>query len=164
MRKESGKSSSWLWVLCVFSIFHPNMGSNLCYFPLKSVILFFWNPSTSQLIHNGVRLFLKKIVLFMILQRFMIDFHKGNFKSEQLFFFVYEHTLSPRLSADQSLVVLQSNLALRNCLIRNKLVLRNHFLWPICYLLHMDKELLALRNHFRVTKKFLIAKFDCSWK
>ena len=33
--EESGKSSSWLWVLCVFSIFHPNMGSNLCYFPLK---------------------------------------------------------------------------------------------------------------------------------
>ena len=110
-----------------------------------------------------MRLFLKKIVLFMIyvLQRFMIDFHKGNFKSEQLFFFVYEHTLSPRLSADQSLV-LQSNLALRNCLIRNKLVLRNHFLWPICHLLHKDKELLALRNNFRATKKFLIAKVDCT--
>ena len=55
----------------------------------------------------------------------------------------------------------QSNLALRNCLIRNKFVLRNHFLWPICHLLHKDKELLALRNNFRVTKKFLIAKFDC---
>ena len=25
-----------------------------------------------------------------------------------------------------------------------------------------DKELLALRNNFRVTKKFHIAKFDCS--
>ena len=35
----------------------------------------------------------------------MKDFHKGNIKSEQLFFFVYEHTLSPRLSADQSLVL-----------------------------------------------------------
>ena len=27
-----------------------------------------------------------------------------------------------------------------------------------------DKEHLALRNNFRVTKKFLIAKFDCSSK
>ena len=51
-------------------------------------------------------------------------------------------------------------MAIRNCLIRNKLVLRNHFLWPICYLLHKDKELLELRNNFRATKKFLIAKFD----
>ena len=56
---------------------------------------------------------------------------------------------------------IQSNLAIRNGLIRNKLVLRNHFLWPICHLLHKDKELLALRNNFRATKKFLIAKFDC---
>ena len=52
--------------------------------------------------------------------------------------------------------------SLYNTYIRNKLVLRNHFLWrPICHLLHKDKELLALRNNFRVTKKFLIAKFDC---
>ena len=29
-------------------------------------------------------------------------------------------------------------------------------------LLHKDKELLALRNNFRVTKKFLITKFDCT--
>jgi hypothetical protein len=57
---------------------------------------------------------------------------------------------------------IQSNLALRNCLIRNKLVLRNHFPWPICNLLHKDKEHLALRNNFRVTKEFLITKFDCS--
>ena len=56
---------------------------------------------------------------------------------------------------------IQSNLAIRNGSIRKKLVLRNHFLWPICHLLHKDKELLALRNNFRVTKKFLIAKFDC---
>ena len=42
--------------------------------------------------------------MIYVLQRFMIDFHKGNFKSEQLFFFVYEHTLSSTLSADQSLV------------------------------------------------------------
>ena len=59
-------------------------------------------------------------------------------------------------------IVVQSNLAIRNGLIRNKLVLRNHFLWPICHLLYKDRELLALRNNFRVTKKFLIAKFDCS--
>ena len=62
------------------------------------------------------------------------------------------------------LPLIQSNLAIRNGLIRNKLVLRNHFLWPICHLLHKDKELLALRNNFRATKKFLIAKFDCSSK
>jgi hypothetical protein len=58
-------------------------------------------------------------------------------------------------------LVVQSNLAIRNGLIRSKLVLRNHFLWPICHLLHKDKELLAIRNNFRATKKFLIAKFDC---
>ena len=28
----------------------------------------------------------------------------------------------------------------------------------------LDKELLALRNNFRATKKFLIAKFDCNTK
>ena len=49
-----------------------------------------------------------------------------------------------------------------NSLIRNKLVLRNHFPWPICHLLHKNKEHLALRNNFWVTKKFLIAKFDCT--
>ena len=32
--------------------------------------------------------------------------------------------------------LLQSNLVIRNGLKRNKLVLRNHFLWPICHLLH----------------------------
>ena len=53
-------------------------------------------------------------------------------------------------------------MTIRNSLIRNKLVLRNHFLWPICHLLHKDKERLASRNNFRVTKKFLIVKFDCS--
>ena len=54
----------------------------------------------------------------------------------------------------------QSNLAIRNGLIRNLLILRNHFPWPICHLLHKDKEHLASRNNFRVTRKFLIAKFD----
>ena len=33
---------------------------------------------------------------------------------------------------------------------------------PFVNLLHKDKEHLALRNNFRVTKKFLITKFDCS--
>ena len=56
-------------------------------------------------------------------------------------------------------VLAQSNLAIRNSLIRNKLVLRNHFLWSICHLLQKNKELLALRNQ-RATKNFLIAKFD----
>ena len=53
---------------------------------------------------------------------------------------------------------------IRNGLIENKLVLRNHFVWPICHLLHKDKELLAIRNNFRATLKFLIAKFDCTSK
>ena len=56
---------------------------------------------------------------------------------------------------------LQSNLVIRNVLIRNKLVLRNHFPKPIFNLLHKDKTLLALRNNFRVTNKFLITNFDC---
>jgi hypothetical protein len=55
----------------------------------------------------------------------------------------------------------QSNLVIRNVLIRNKLVLRNHFPWPIVNLLHKDKEHLALSNNSRATKKFLITKFDC---
>ena len=43
---------------------------------------------------------------------------------------------------------------------REQLVLKNHFPWPIVNLLHKDKEFLAWRNNFRVTKKFLITKFD----
>ena len=66
----------------------------------------------------------------------------------------------PHYTNSQNLI--QSNLAIRNSLIMNKLVLRNHFLWLICHLLHKDKELFALRNNFRETKKFLIAKFDCT--
>ena len=58
--------------------------------------------------------------------------------------------------------ILQSNFAISNGLIRNLLVLKNHFPWPICHLLHKDKEHLALRNNFRATRKFLIAKFDCT--
>ena len=45
--------------------------------------------------------------------------------------------------------------------IKNKLVLRNHFPWPICNLLHKHKEHLAFKENIRVTKKFLITKFDC---
>ena len=60
--------------------------------------------------------------------------------------------------------VIQSNLVIRNILIRNKLVLRNHFSWPIANLLPKNKEHLTLRNNFRVTKKFLITKFDCKLK
>ena len=56
--------------------------------------------------------------------------------------------------------MVQSNLVIRNVLIRNKLVLRNHFPRPNANLLHKDKELLALRNNFRVTETFLITKFD----
>ena len=47
-----------------------------------------------------------------------------------------------------------------NIVIRNKLVLRNHFPWPTVNLLHKNKEHLALRNNFRVTIKFFFAKFD----
>ena len=71
------------------------------------------------------------------------------------------NTFKSKIYLNSFYFLIQSNLAIRNGLIRNKLVLRNHFLWPICHLLHKDKELLALRNNFRVTKKFLIAKFDC---
>ena len=60
----------------------------------------------------------------------------------------------------RGLLKVQSNLAIRNGLIRNKLVLGNHFPWPICHLLDKVKELLALRKNFRANKKFLIAKFD----
>ena len=63
----------------------------------------------------------------------------------------------------QNIIKVQSNSVIRNGFIWNKLVLRNRFLWPICHLLHKDKELLAL-NNFRATKKFLIAKFDCITK
>ena len=35
-----------------------------------------------------------------------------------------------------------------NLVIRNKLVLRNHFPWPNANLLHKDREHLALRNNF----------------
>ena len=61
-----------------------------------------------------------------------------------------------------SVNILSHALAIRNGLIRNLLVLRNYFPWPIWHLLHKDKELLALRNNFRATKRFLIAKFDCT--
>jgi hypothetical protein len=60
--------------------------------------------------------------------------------------------------------IIQSNLVIRNILIRNKLVLRNHFTWPICHFLHKDKKHLALRNYFRLAKKLLITKFDCTIK
>ena len=51
---------------------------------------------------------------------------------------------------------IESNLAIRNGLIRNKLVLRNHFLRPICHLLLKDKELLALRNNLGRPKSSLL--------
>ena len=63
-----------------------------------------------------------------------------------------------------TILFVQSNLVIRNVLIRNKLALRNHFQWPIENLLHRDKEHLALRYNFRVTKKFLNTKFDCIFK
>ena len=51
--------------------------------------------------------------------------------------------------------LLQSNLVIRNGLIRNKLVLRNHFPWPNTNLLHKDKKHLALRNSLGWPKIFL---------
>ena len=76
-------------------------------------------------------------------------------KSKEVTNILKQTRVSPLIC--QVRVLLQSNLA-----IRNKLVLRNHFLWPSASLLHKDKEHLALRNNFRVTKKFPIAKFDCT--
>ena len=43
-----------------------------------------------------------------------------------------------------------------------KFLFRNIVTFFDFHLLHKDKELLALRNNFRATKKFLIAKFDCT--
>ena len=45
---------------------------------------------------------------------------------------------------------------------KEQMGVKEPFLWPNTNLLHKDKELLALRNNFRVTKKFLITKFDCN--
>ena len=59
-----------------------------------------------------------------------------------------------------SYYMVQSNLVIKNVLVRNKLVLRNHIPRPIANL-HKDKEHLAIRKNFRVSKKFLITKFDC---
>ena len=50
-------------------------------------------------------------------------------------------------------------MVIRNVLIRNKLVLRNYFPWPIANLLHIDKEHLALKNN---SEEFPIVKFDCT--
>ena len=63
--------------------------------------------------------------------------------------------------ASNPLLTIQSTLAIRNSLIRNKLVLRNISRDQFAiYLIKIFKELLALRNNFRATIKFLIAKFD----
>ena len=43
-----------------------------------------------------------------------------------------------------------------------KELLSTYILRPIVNLLSKDREHLALRNNFRETKKFLIAKFDCT--
>ena len=43
----------------------------------------------------------------------------------------------------------------RNGSIRNKLVLRDQFPWPICHSLYKDKKHLASRDNFRVTKRSL---------
>ena len=45
-------------------------------------------------------------------------------------------------------------------MLQSKVVIRNKC-DQFDSLLHKDKEHLALRNNFRVTKKFFIAKFDC---
>ena len=55
---------------------------------------------------------------------------------------------------DELSFIVQSNLVIRNVMIRNKLVLRNNFPWPNAFLLHNDKDLLALRNNFRVYVDF----------
>ena len=47
---------------------------------------------------------------------------------------------------------------------KEKIGVKGPFSMTIINLLHTDKELLALRNNFRVRKKFLITKFDCIGK
>ena len=44
---------------------------------------------------------------------------------------------------------------------KEQIGIKEPFPVTICHSLHKDKELLALRDNFRATKKFLIAKFDC---
>ena len=87
-------------------------------------------------------------------------------KNPTLHFYLFCNFCTTSKFISTSMVIremrVQSNLAIRNCLIRNRLVLRNHFLWPICQLLYKDKENLALRHNFRATRKFLIPKFDCT--
>jgi hypothetical protein len=45
---------------------------------------------------------------------------------------------------------------------KEQIGIKEPFPVTFCHFLHKDKELVALRNNLRSTKKFLIAKFDCS--
>jgi hypothetical protein len=80
------------------------------------------------------------------------------------FLLKYLERLSDVQKLKKTLVTLRtsSNVVIRNGFIRNKLVLKNHFLCPIANLLYKNKEQLTLRNNFKMTKKFLITKFDCT--
>ena len=59
----------------------------------------------------------------------------------------------------------KSNLALfKELFDKEQIGIKEPFPVTNFYLLHKDKELLALRNNFRATKKFLIAKVDYNCK
>ena len=47
---------------------------------------------------------------------------------------------------------------------KEQIGVKEPFLVTCANLLHKDKEHLALRNNLRVTKKFLITSFDCTFK
>ena len=100
----------------------------------------------------------QNVITFMI-----IDLVKSNLGSltNYIHFILFYISVAVFYNLWTSMYI-QPNLVIRNGLIRNKLVLRNHFLRPIVSLLHKDKEHLVLKNNFRVTQKFLITKFDCT--
>ena len=108
-------------------------------------LIFFLNITCKILCYFGIFAWF----LHAFLQNTMIKMQNSNFQKRSWVFL-------------RKKLIIQSNLVIRNVLLRNKLISRNHFPWPNANLLHKDQEHLSLRNNFSVTKKFLIAKFDCS--
>jgi hypothetical protein len=131
---------------------------------LKFEINFVWNfqniISQREKRRERPEAFISTLKKIEIWNKFCLEFPKYNFskkEEERKARGLCIYAIKSKFSIWNKFCLVQSNLAIRNCLIRNKLVLRNHFPLPICHLLHKDKELLALKNNFRTTKKFLIA-------
>ena len=96
-------------------------------------------------------------------QKLDFFFHEKLKKPSKVAYFSFYWAVSelPKMARSAQTKKGQSKLVVGNFLIRNKLVLKNHFPWPIVNLLHKGKEHLASRNNLRLTKKFLITKFNC---